>query len=50
MERIDGIELNIKGVKFRLSASIPDSDDFDLVKKSWEEFYAFDGRGGSVKP
>ncbi|XXG48812.1 hypothetical protein AAC387_Pa02g3157 [Persea americana] len=43
--RIDGIELNIKGVKFRLSASIPDSDDFDRVNKSWEEFYAFDGRG-----
>lgn len=41
---IDGIELNIKGVKFRLSASLPEADDFDLVKKSWEEFYALDSR------
>ncbi|OVA05875.1 hypothetical protein BVC80_1701g6 [Macleaya cordata] len=45
VKRLDGIDLNLQGVKFRLSAVLPPSDDFEGLKKSWEEFYAFDNRG-----
>ncbi|KAF5930215.1 hypothetical protein HYC85_031088 [Camellia sinensis] len=37
--RTDGIELNLEGVKFRLIASVPKSDDFGMTKeifKRWE--------------
>ncbi|KAI9121154.1 hypothetical protein K1719_008187 [Acacia pycnantha] len=30
-----------------LSVSIPASDDFEGMKKSWEDFYAFGNRGYS---
>ena len=36
LKEIDGIELNIEGAKFRLEAEIPNSDDFDRLKESWE--------------
>ncbi|XP_028053423.1 uncharacterized protein LOC114257817 [Camellia sinensis] len=42
--KTDGIELNLEGVKFRLTASIPESDDFGMRKK-WEELNAFGNRG-----
>ncbi|XP_077233830.1 ZCW7 isoform X2 [Tasmannia lanceolata] len=45
LNRMDGIELNLEGVKFRLTASIPNSDDFDRLKESWEEFYMSESRG-----
>lgn len=45
VEKMDGIELNLEGVKFRLTVSVPESDDFEGMKKSWEEFYAFGNRG-----
>ncbi|CAA7399414.1 unnamed protein product [Spirodela intermedia] len=38
--KTDGIELNIEGVKFRLTVEIPPSDDFDQLKKSWEDFFS----------
>lgn len=45
VEKMDGIELNIEGMKFKLSVAIPASDDFESMKKSWEEFFAFGNRG-----
>lgn len=41
VEKLSGIELNIEGVKFKMTLDIPASDDFEKMKKSWEEFYAF---------
>lgn len=45
VEKMDGIELNLEGVKYRLSVSVPVSDEFEKMKKDWEEFYAFRNRG-----
>ncbi|XP_028121534.1 uncharacterized protein LOC114318774 [Camellia sinensis] len=42
--KTDGIELNLEGVKFRLTASVPESDDFGM-RKEREELYAFFNRG-----
>lgn len=47
VEKMNGIELNIEGMKFKLKAAIPASDDFEGMKNSWEEFYAFGNRGWS---
>jgi hypothetical protein len=41
VEKMNGIELNLEGVKYKLSVVLPVSDDFERVKKDWEEFYAF---------
>ncbi|KAL7183713.1 hypothetical protein ACSBR2_025988 [Camellia fascicularis] len=38
--KTDGIELNLEGVKFRLTASVPESNDFGM-RKEWEELNAF---------
>ncbi|KAK7310779.1 hypothetical protein RJT34_08496 [Clitoria ternatea] len=43
-ESINNIELNLEGVRFRLVASVPVSDDFERMKKDWQEFYAFQSR------
>ena len=40
VEKLAGIELNLEGVKFRMSIEIPPSDDFKAIKKSWENFYS----------
>ncbi|KAF0908362.1 hypothetical protein E2562_025043 [Oryza meyeriana var. granulata] len=40
VDKLAGIELNLEGVKFRMSVEIPPSDDFRAMKKSWENFYA----------
>ncbi|GLT77377.1 hypothetical protein SLA2020_489710 [Shorea laevis] len=45
VEKMDGIELNLEGVRYKLSVEIPISDDFERMKKDWEEFYAFRNRG-----
>ncbi|XP_043714137.1 uncharacterized protein LOC122662544 isoform X2 [Telopea speciosissima] len=45
VDRMDGMELNIEGVKFRLNIVVPPSDDFDGLRKAWEDFYAFQNRG-----
>lgn len=45
VDKMDGIELSIVGVKFKLSVEVPGSDDFDGMKKEWEELIAFGGRG-----
>uniref|UniRef100_A0A2N9EMF9 Uncharacterized protein n=1 Tax=Fagus sylvatica TaxID=28930 RepID=A0A2N9EMF9_FAGSY len=34
-------------VKYKLNVAVPASDDFDAMKKAWEEFYAFGNRGNS---
>lgn len=44
---MDGIELNLEGVKFKLTVSSPISDDFERMRKEWEEYYAFGNRGNS---
>ncbi|CAI9291852.1 unnamed protein product [Lactuca saligna] len=41
--KIDGIELSLVGVKFRLTVEIPQSDDFEAMRKEWEENFAFGG-------
>ncbi|KAL4181803.1 hypothetical protein AMTRI_Chr12g239270 [Amborella trichopoda] len=43
--KLDGIELNLEGVKFRMSVSVPVSDHFERMKKEWEEFYRNENRG-----
>ncbi|WCJ40949.1 ZCW7 [Euphorbia peplus] len=54
VEKMDGIELNLEGFKYRLSVGVPESDDFEGMKKGWEEFYAFGdrnrGRRGREEP
>lgn len=47
VEKMDGIELNLEGVKYTLSVVIPISDDFEKMRKDWEEFHAFGNRGYS---
>ncbi|XP_072981251.1 uncharacterized protein [Typha angustifolia] len=52
LEKLSGIELNLEGVKFRMTVEIPMSDDFGRMKKSWEDSYAsqfLDGRRSSVR-
>lgn len=40
VQKLEGIELNLEGVKFRMTVEIPSSDDFRTMKKSWEDFYS----------
>ncbi|XP_034200405.1 uncharacterized protein LOC117615433 isoform X1 [Prunus dulcis] len=49
VEKMDGIELNIEGVKYKLNVDVPESDNFEAMKKAWEEFYAFGSRGLSTR-
>ncbi|GAU27342.1 hypothetical protein TSUD_05680 [Trifolium subterraneum] len=49
VEKMNGVELNLQGVKFRLDVVVPDCDDFDLMKKNWEEFYAFGKRNLNLR-
>ncbi|CAM8977576.1 unnamed protein product [Rhodiola kirilowii] len=46
-EKMDGIELNLEGSKYKLSVSMPKSDDFDGMVKEWDEMQAFGDRGYS---
>ncbi|KAM0937736.1 hypothetical protein DsansV1_C24g0182381 [Dioscorea sansibarensis] len=39
-DRLQGIEVNVEGVKFRLTVDAPKVDDFEWMKKSWEDHYA----------
>lgn len=48
VDKMEGMGLNIEGVKYRLSVALPSSDEFDKMRKEWEEFYAFGGRGLST--
>ncbi|KAH0942868.1 hypothetical protein HID58_002505 [Brassica napus] len=41
VEKMNGIEVNLEGVKYTLTVVLPVSDDFERLKKDWEEFYAF---------
>lgn len=45
VEKMDGMELNLEGVKYKLNVVVPVSDDFEAMRKAWEEFYAFGNRG-----
>ncbi|XP_010544002.1 PREDICTED: uncharacterized protein LOC104816754 [Tarenaya hassleriana] len=47
VEKMDDIELNLEGVKYKLSVTLPVSEDFERLKKDWEEFYAFGNSGYS---
>ncbi|KAF4359431.1 hypothetical protein G4B88_008683 [Cannabis sativa] len=46
-DKMDGIELNIEGLKFKLNVAVPVSDDFQGMKKAWEDFFVFGNRGYS---
>ncbi|XP_071702730.1 uncharacterized protein [Rutidosis leptorrhynchoides] len=39
--KLDGIELSLAGVRFKLSVDVPKSDEFDEIRKEWEEIEAF---------
>ncbi|CAI9116012.1 OLC1v1017049C2 [Oldenlandia corymbosa var. corymbosa] len=43
--KMDGMELNLEGSKFKLGAVLPPSDDFEAMRKEWEENLAFGNRG-----
>ncbi|KAL3340350.1 hypothetical protein AABB24_028802 [Solanum stoloniferum] len=45
VEKLNGIELNLEGTKFKLNVAVPVSDDFEGMKKEWEEIIAFGARG-----
>ncbi|KAG6784448.1 hypothetical protein POTOM_010142 [Populus tomentosa] len=45
VEKMDQMEVNLQGEKYRLSVAVPESDDFEGMKKLWEEFYAFANKG-----
>ncbi|KAL0558088.1 hypothetical protein IC582_006652 [Cucumis melo] len=47
VEKLDGIELNLEGFKFKLTIVIPECDNFEQMKRNWEEFYAFGNQGYS---
>ncbi|KAL0689885.1 hypothetical protein Bca4012_089563 [Brassica carinata] len=38
VEKMNGIEVNLEGVKYTLTVVLPVSDDFERLKKDWEEF------------
>ncbi|KAK1407920.1 hypothetical protein QVD17_39547 [Tagetes erecta] len=52
VDMVDGVNLSLAGVKFKLSAQVPQSDDFDALSKALEEVSAFDGysRGRKREP
>eukprot|EP01018_Ginkgo_biloba_P006982 Gb_16356 [translate_table: standard] len=43
--KLDGMELNLEGLKMRLTAHVPVSDEFEKMKKAWEDFYGARNRG-----
>ncbi|KAK7383226.1 hypothetical protein VNO78_28900 [Psophocarpus tetragonolobus] len=43
-EKLNGVELNLEGLKFTLAVSVPVSDDFESFKKDWEEHSLFRSR------
>lgn len=45
VERMEGMELNLEGTKFKLNVAVPASDDFEGMRKDWEEMSAFGVRG-----
>lgn len=48
VEKLDGIELNLEGFKFKLTIVIPECDNFEQMKRNWEEFYAFGNQGKPI--
>ncbi|KAK6938575.1 hypothetical protein RJ641_032083 [Dillenia turbinata] len=47
VQKMNGIEVNLEGYKFKLSVSLSPSDDFYSMKKDWEAHFAFGHRGYS---
>ncbi|KAK6939716.1 hypothetical protein RJ641_029247, partial [Dillenia turbinata] len=45
VQKMDGIEVNLEGLKFKLSVSLSPSDDFYAMRKDWEDHFAFGPRG-----
>ncbi|KAF2309636.1 hypothetical protein GH714_004399 [Hevea brasiliensis] len=35
---MDGIELNLEGFRYKLGVAVPESDDFEGMKKAWRSF------------
>ncbi|KAI6687596.1 hypothetical protein NL676_024424 [Syzygium grande] len=46
VEKMNGMDLVLGGVKFVLGVEAPASDSFEGTRKEWEEFYAFGNQGG----
>jgi arginine/serine-rich splicing factor 17 len=44
VEKMDRMELNLEGFKYKLNVVVPAFDDFEAMRKAWEEFYAFGNR------
>ncbi|KAK6116031.1 hypothetical protein DH2020_008300 [Rehmannia glutinosa] len=42
---MDGMELSLEGVKFKLSVEVPKGDNLEGMRKEWEEIEAFGTRG-----
>lgn len=42
---MDGMELNLEGVRFKLNVEVAKGDDFEGMRKEWEEIAAFGSRG-----
>ncbi|KAJ6815977.1 A-kinase anchor protein 17A isoform X2 [Iris pallida] len=52
---LGGIELNLEGVGFEMRVEVPEGDDFEKMKRSWEEFQPLPGnrnylRGAARRP
>ncbi|KAI3409054.1 uncharacterized protein J3R85_019852 [Psidium guajava] len=47
VEKMNGMDLVLGGVKFMLGVGMPVSDNFEAMRKEWEEFHAFGNRGPS---
>ncbi|KAL3840493.1 hypothetical protein ACJIZ3_025084 [Penstemon smallii] len=47
VSEMDGMELNLEGVRFKLSVVLPMSDDAEGMRKAWEEIAAFGNKGYS---
>ncbi|XP_030528576.1 uncharacterized protein LOC115739562 [Rhodamnia argentea] len=47
VEKMNGMDLVLGGVKFMLGVEMPVSDSFQAMRKEWEEFHAFGNRGHS---
>ncbi|KAM7266671.1 hypothetical protein ACFE04_004568 [Oxalis oulophora] len=46
IEKLDGIELNLEGAKYKLIVNLPVSDEFERMRKEIDEYYVFRGDRG----
>ncbi|ONK76335.1 uncharacterized protein A4U43_C03F26520 [Asparagus officinalis] len=50
LRQLGGVELNIQGVGFDMTAELPKEEDFEGMKRSWEDFYRNSLRGVTRRP